>query len=301
MAEREGKTTRRVIVALLACALIYFMLRGQVIMTGQAKSSGGARPYSGNSPHSEPKDSNAGPLSAHIEQIIFDHHQVLSREYSFKWNKTKLQPRTATVSALQKEMSNMLGVTFDDDTAVTSVRFEYAFQKFAKTCGIPQKGITMRVRDYMQGDRAGYRTVDLKANASPASKDQAHTPEIEDSIEHIVRLPFDLAPQFKDHLVINKLEEGRKIRSIPPRQPSHRLTLHSVFCSPFRLPSLHEQIFSRTSLFISPLRSAGDLCRCRSPLPSLGGQEALQSVGEDPTLSLVGLQGRGPYYAPSRR
>jgi len=210
---RSSKSTRRLVVALLASLVVLLMLYSQSNMLGGEENTERAHSLSPLT-RKEASEEESGPLSQRMQQYILSQQQVLTREYSFKWNKTALQPRTARVSDLQKELAHMLGVRFDPDTSVTSMRLEFAFEKFAKTCGISIKGITMRVREYLLGDRAGYRTVDLKANSAPAEKEATPSTELEDWVRRIVDLPFDLAPSYKDRLVINKLEEDYHLCSI---------------------------------------------------------------------------------------
>lgn len=146
-------------------------------------------------------------LTKKVQKNILNQGILQAREYSFKWNKTKLQPRSEEIKKIFEIIKKVGEIQFlenniENESGNISVRYEYAFHSFSKTCGSNPTSINVRVREYLKGYREGYYTLDVKGNyihkkgGNPSS----------DKILELADLPLRLQPDVP--LVIDKLEEG---------------------------------------------------------------------------------------------
>ena len=148
------------------------------------------------------------PFPVYVQDHALDHRIVLTREYSFKLNKTSLLPRTQRVGDLFVLIKHVAGLNFMENgkenlDGVISVRSEAAALKFGQ-CKYTADKAFIRVREYLKGDRKGYTTVDIKGNYLR----ETGTPPNFDKIYQLVDLPYNAGPEFVEHEVIDKLEEG---------------------------------------------------------------------------------------------
>ena len=132
---------------------------------------------------------------------------LLTREYSFKWNRTQITPRQERLPQLLGIIGKLTGIHFVGENSVegrTSVRKEYGFVDFLSACGIsgPDTAIA-RFRDYLVGEKAGTRTFDIKTNYRPPIGGVE-----QEGIKKIASHPFQVAKDFRKSLEIDKLEEG---------------------------------------------------------------------------------------------
>ena len=148
-------------------------------------------------------------LSKDVQKFALQQKVLLTREYSFKWNRTQMVPRDQRVPELLALISKITGIRFEggDGKSIpverTSVRLEYGLVKFLPTCGSDLRMISARCRDYLAGEYAGTRTFDIKANYLPSSKGIEQT-----RIKEITSHPLHVSKAFRKNLEIDKLEEG---------------------------------------------------------------------------------------------
>ena len=146
-------------------------------------------------------------LTNKVQKQIVNKNILQAREYSFKWNKTNLQPRSEKIESIFNLIKQVGGLQFlengiENESGNISIRNEYGIQSFTKTCGTNPTGVSARVREYLRGYREGFYTLDIKGNyvhkegGLPSS----------DKILDLAELPLIVQPDVD--VVIDKLEEG---------------------------------------------------------------------------------------------
>lgn len=152
------------------------------------------------------------PLPIKLQEKIIEKDLSQTREYSFKLNNTNLQPRTRRIGEIFDFIKDVAGFQFIEngidiegnlDYGKVSMRYEKGVSKFSKTCGSPDS-LTVRFRNYVDGYNEGYQTLDIKKSYIHDSK-EGQSP---DKILELAERPLSLSNQYKDKLVIDKLEEG---------------------------------------------------------------------------------------------